>query len=436
MKNWRKIIALVLAVLLISVTLIACQQDDPATNGGGDEATGDDGVTTSGENVTIRYAFWQATLEPYYNIMAAEFNEMYPNITIEIEPTAWGDYWTMLETAITAGGAADVFHMNGPNLKKYADAGVLMGLDSYISASGMNLGVFPAAMNDMYNFNGSQYGIVMDYDTIGLFYNKELFDLAGIDYPDSSWTWDDLVSAAAAITGIRDGAFGIAANLQDQQGFYNTGFAEGGWFVQGGPGAETFGFNDSGTRAGIQVWVDLLEAGYSPTQLSLEENEGYLQFMAGNLGMIVSGSWLPAFYSGEDSTVADVYDVAELPLMSSGRRASVIHGKGNCVFSDTANPNEAWLWVEFLSGERAQRLIGEMGLVIPAYTGMAQLMFDTYPNLNMGIFADAAENYSYPFPTSLDRPDWGDVYWAELLRAFNLEISVDEACDNIMAELG
>jgi hypothetical protein len=54
----------------------------------------------------------------------------------------------------------------------------------------------------------------------------------------------------------------------------------------------------------------------------------------------------------------------------------------------------------------------------------------------MGIYADAAANYSYVYPASAYNSEWGDIMWNELVRAFNLEISVDEACDNIMAQLG
>ena len=64
---------------------------------------------------------------------------------------------------------------------------------------------------------------------------------------------------------------------------------------------------------------------------TLEENEGYLQFMAGKLGMIFSGDWMVKYYASGDSSVADICDVVEVPLMSTGKRASVIHGKANCI---------------------------------------------------------------------------------------------------------
>ena len=95
--------------------------------------------------------------------------------------------------------------MNGVNITKYADGGVLLPLDDYIAGSELDLANYPEAMTAMYNYDGTQYGLAMDYDTVGLWYNKDLFDKAGVEYPTSEWTWDDLAAAAEAITGIEDG---------------------------------------------------------------------------------------------------------------------------------------------------------------------------------------------------------------------------------------
>ena len=384
------------------------------------------------ESIEIHYAYWQGTLDDFYAQCKADFEAANPGITIVLEPTAWGEYWTKLEAAANGGSIADVFHMNGVNIKKYASGGILAPLDDRIAASDINLDNYPKAMNEMYNYEGVQYGIPMDYDTIGLWYNKALFDQAGIAYPTAEWTWEDLVAAAKAINALGDDIYGIAAGYSDQQGFYNTVFAEGGWFVDG----DKFGFNDPKTRAGIQCWVDLMKEGVSPAEASLEETEGYLRFMAGKLGMIFSGDWLVAYYASDDSTVKDVCDVVELPLMSSGNRASVIHGKANCMSVFTEHPDEAYAWLAYLAGAEVNEKLAPLGIVITSYMEYSDKFFDAYPQYNMKIFSDAAANYSYAYPASAYVFEWGDIMWEELVRAFNLEITVDEACDNIMARLG
>jgi len=434
----KKSIVFILAAMMVCACLFAgcaapgntstdtATQSEPAAP----EATAT--AQTPAEPVEIHYAYWASPMDAFYAECKTAFEASHPNIKIILEPTAWTEYWTKLETATTGGSVADVFHMNGVNILKYADGGVLLPLNDYIANSSVDLNNYPKAMNDMYNYKGTQFGIAMDYDTIGLWYNKTLFDQAGIAYPTSDWTWDDLAEAAAAITALGNDIYGIAAGFEEQAGFYNTVFANGGWLVNG----DTFGFDDPNTRAGIQCWVDLMKAGYSPSEASLEENASYLQFMAGKLGMIFSGDWMAAYYSSADSTVAAVCDVAELPLMSNGARASVIHGKANCISASSAHPDEAWAWVEYLAGAEANKRLGEMGIAIPSYMEYSSLFFASYPQYNMSIYSKAAEEYSYTYPASLARPDWMDIVRTELQKAFSLQVTVDQACDAIMDQLG
>ena len=387
--------------------------------------------TAAAEDIEIHYAFWHGALEEFYNSCKADFEAAHPGVKIILEPTSWDEYWTKLEAAATGGSIADVFHMNGVNIKKYADGGVLMPLDEQIAKSDVDLANYPPAMNEMYNFRGVQYGIPMDYDTVGLWYNKTLFDQAGIAYPTSEWTWDDMITAAKAINALGDDIYGIAANYEEQQGFYNTVYAYGGWFVDD----EKFGFRDENTRAGIQCWVDLMKMGVSPSEQSLEENPAYLQFMAGKLGMIFSGDWVVADYTSADSSVSEVIDVTELPLMPNGKRASVIHGKANCISVDTKHPEEAFAWVAYLAGAEANEKLGPMGVTITSYLAYSDRFFDAYPQYNMKIYSKAAAEYSYVYPSALNT-EWTTVMWEELVKAFGLQISVDEACDNIMTRLG
>ena len=206
----KKLLAILMAVAMLATMAFA----------GGVTAAAD-------ENVEIHYAYW-ASMDEYYEQCKAAFEASHPGVTVVLEHTSWGEYWTKLEAAATGGSVADVFQMNGVNITKYADGGVLLPLDDYIAASEVDLANYPEAMNSMYNYDGTQYGIAMDYDTTGLWFNKALFDKAGIAYPTSDWTWDDLTAAAAALTGVEEGVYGIAAGYADQQGFYNTCFAEDG----------------------------------------------------------------------------------------------------------------------------------------------------------------------------------------------------------------
>ena len=432
--KFKKMLALLLCIAMVASMMVACgaKSEAPKVEESKAEAPAAEApkAEASAEKVEVHYAYWQETLTPYLEECKAAFEAANPNITIVLEPTAWGEYWTKLETAATGGSAADVFHMNGPNIYKYADAGVILPLDEYIASSGLDMGNYPAAMNSLYNVGGAQYGIPMDYDTIGLWYNKELFDAAGVEYPNDTWTWEDLEAAAAALTNAETGVYGIAAGYADQGGFFNTVPAAGGYILNAD--ATKSGFDDPATIAGLKVWIDLMEKGYSPSQASLNENADYIQFMSGKVAMLFAGDWFAATFA--DPSFNDKCDVAKLPTIN-GTRATCIHGKANCVNAASANVDAAWAWAAYLSGDAANEALGKTGAAIPAHTTYSHLFFEQYPQYNMGIFSEMAEECAHPYPTSKGFNEWADVVWNELIPVYSLEVSLEEACANIAQQM-
>lgn len=443
--KFKKILTVLISVSMMATMLTGCSKASNDTKATTDEAantvteavaeeTPTEAVAeeVSTEKVEIHYAYWQDVLGTYLEQAKADFEAQNANVTIVLEPTSWAEYWTKLETAATGGSVADVFQMNGPNISKYALGGAILPIDDYIANSDVDLANYPQAMNSLYNVEGVQYGIPVDYDTIGLWYNKELFDAAGLAYPNENWTWDDLVSAAAKLTNKDTGVYGISAGFADQGGFYNTVFASGGYILNDDKTA--CGFDQPATIAGIQCWVDLMKAGYSPSEASVEENPDYTQFMSGKIGMLFAGDWFAATFAGPDSDFTNKCDVALLPTIN-GKRASVIHGKANCVSASSANPDQAWAWVNYLAGAQANQYLGESGAAIPAYTEYSSLFFDKYPQYNMGIFSQEATECAYAYPASKTSAEWGNIIWTELVPAYTLEVSVEDACASITTQM-
>ena len=142
----------------------------------------------------IRYAFWDTTQQPYFEKCIEKFNEQYPDVKVTLEPSSWDEYWTKLEAGATGGSIADVFWMNGPNIMKYADGDVLMDISDRIKEDNIDTGKYPEALVELYNVDGKQYAIPKDFDTIGVWYNKKIFDEAGVPYPTDDWTWDDYIT--------------------------------------------------------------------------------------------------------------------------------------------------------------------------------------------------------------------------------------------------
>ena len=233
----------------------------------------------------IRYAFWDTAQQPYFEKCIEKFNEQYPDVKVTLEPSSWDEYWTKLEAGATGGSIADVFWMNGPNIMKYADGDVLMDISDRIKEDNIDTGKYPEALVELYNVDGKQYAIPKDFDTIGVWYNKKIFDEAGVPYPTDDWTWDDMADIAKQLTKSDGSVYGISAGYETQIAIYNTIFANGGKIIS--EDKKTSGYDTEATQAGVQCWVDMMKDGVSPSEASLEETQGNVQFLSGRLGNVL-----------------------------------------------------------------------------------------------------------------------------------------------------
>ena len=371
----------------------------------------------------VRYAYWDNNQTPYIEKCIEEFNKEYPNVTVTLEPNTWDEYWTKLEAAATGGSIADVFWMNGPNITKYANGGILMPIDDMIEEQGIDVANYPAGLVSLYNIGGVQYALPKDFDTIGVWYNKALFDEAGVEYPTDDWTWEDMAEKAKALTKDDGSVYGIGAGFDTQCGIYNTIFACGGYVISEDKKAS--GYDLPETQAGVQCWIDLQEAGVSPSEASLEETTADAQFLSGRLAMYWGGSWFLGAVKTSD--LKDNIDVVELPSID-GKKATVIHGLGNCIYVDTKSPDAAKAWVSFLAGETANLISAETGAAIPALAGTAEAWVNATPEVNLQSFITSSEEYSYPYPASANTAEW-QTYEADCLKkAFSLDEPVADAC--------
>src|SRR4051812_24108002 len=192
---------------LMAAGVVALLATTAACSGG----SGGSGSAGSDEKVTLTYGLWDKNQVPGMEKIATEFKATHPNVSVSVQVTPFDSYWTKLQAAATGGEAPDVFWMNGPNFQLYASNGVLMP-DLKIDSS-----AYPAALVKLYQYNGKQFGVPKDFDTIGLWYNKKILDAAGVKHPTADWTWADVRSAAKKATNPSKGIHGLGANPSGQE---------------------------------------------------------------------------------------------------------------------------------------------------------------------------------------------------------------------------
>jgi multiple sugar transport system substrate-binding protein len=412
------------AALGVAVLVAGCSTSTTAASSGDYDAAAKD------LKAKITYGVWDQTQVDAIDANIAEFNKEYPDIEVNVNVTPWDSYWPKLQTQASSNTLPDLFWMNGPNFQTYGSADKLEPITGEVEADAIDPANYPEALNDLYTIDDVQYGVPKDYDTIGLWYNKAIFEQAGVEVPTDDWTWDDFDSAASAISTAlaADGIYGAAGGMDGQTTYYNTIFQAGGEVISE-DGTES-GFDSEASEKGLQFWTDLIDSGASPSIQQLSDTPAIQWFTSGKLGMLWSGSWSRTAVA--DSEFADVIDVAPLP--QGEEQATVIHGVSNVVAASSKNKQAAQALQVFLASKEAQQQQGDMGAVIPAFTGTQQAFVDSAPDVNLQVFVDATE-YARPYPVSANTAEW-NAFETELLPdAFSGAVPVDDAAKSLAEKM-
>jgi multiple sugar transport system substrate-binding protein len=399
-------------VLLLTLLLSAC--------GGGSGSTSD---TTE-----LRYMIWDKNQAPTIQVIIDNFEKVHPSIKVTLEVTPWAQYWTKLETAATGGSLADVFWMNGPNIIKYASNGVVSPITNQIKADSVDMSKYPSALVQMYSYNGDNYAIPKDFDTVGLWYNKALFDEAGLAYPDKTWTWQTAQDAAAKLTNKSKGVWGIAAAMADQAGFYDTILQNGGNIIS--DDKKTSGFGTEEAIGGLKYWTDFIQKGYSPTQAQMTDTEPPTLFESGKVAMFYSGSWQTGEFNSNSYTKEHA-DVAVLP--QGKKRATVIHGLATTISANTKYPDQAWQFVKYLGSKDAAAVEASKGTAIPAYEGYQETWRKSM-KFNLQAFIDELD-YAYPYPISKNTAAWITVQNEILTKVWSGSLSVEDGAKQVAQQM-
>ncbi|MFG3367167.1 ABC transporter substrate-binding protein [Streptomyces sp. NPDC090032] len=386
-----------------------------------DSGGGASGSTSSGGGgrTTISYGIWdQAQLAGMQQIVKA-FEAKNPDISVDVQLTPWSSYWTTLRTSMRGGTAPDVFWMNAVNIQLYAANGVLEPLDRYAARDRTPLGRHPEALVKLYAYDGKQYGVPKDFDTVGLWYNRALFDKAGVGYPDASWTWDDVRDAARELTDPHSRVYGIAAEMDRQKNFYPSIFGAGGYVLRDGRS----GFGDERSVEGLRLWTDLVDRGWSPPQSAMADVKGRNLFLSEQVAMNYDLSAMASFMHATPA-IKDHGGVAVLP---KGReRATVIHGLANVVSAKSRKKQAAWKFVDFLARREAAEIQSRGGVTISSYTGTQDAWLTSMPEFDLKVFIDMLD-YAVPYPSSRNTAVWEDLEYLLLGAPFSGKGGIESA---------
>jgi len=290
-------------------------------------------------------------------------------IKAETGVVKWDEYWTMLDAGARGGTLPDVFWMHSNEAERYMTNGLLLDLTDEIESSDkIDLANYPEDIVELYNNDNKQYAVPKDVDTIALWYNKKMFDEAGVAYPTAEWTWDDVFEAAKKLTKEDGSQYGLAMrNDNNQAGYYNMIYDNNGYIIS--EDKKKSGWDDRKTVEAMEILESWIRAGVMPSLETMSENGEDVLFQSGKIAMTFQGSWMLAYFK-ENEYTAENCDCVELPRNAeTGKRVSIYNGLGWAAAANGEHTEEAWKLIEYLGSKEAQLKQAELGVTMSAYKG-------------------------------------------------------------------
>ena len=323
MKKKIKLAMLGMTAVLFGLTACGNKQESKSAEG----------------KTTIRFASWDTADDvDAQQKMVDKFNEEHPDIQVVLE--AYGsEFDTKISASTGSGDAPDVMYMW--NYPAYHDG--LEPLDSYIEKEGEDYKKnFYSTLWNYNSYDGQIYGLPVGFTTHCVYYNKDLFEKAGVEEPKDGWTWEDLEEKAKKIneaTGVKGFSFSMKPDPYDYEMYlWSNGTAycdkegkmEG--YVNSDKALETY-----------KMFQDMAKDGYAVAT----EKSGSDEFESGQTAMFVYGAWAVKKYTEAGVNLG----LAKLPSFGTEKSASILSSSGVAIAKSSKNKEAAWEFVKYWTDE-------------------------------------------------------------------------------------
>lgn len=375
-----------------ALTLAACA--------GGESDSG----SSSGGPTTLTMTVWGGDVDKAsYQERIDLFEASQEDITIDLQLIPGEQYEQKVQTMIASGDGPDIMQVaEGVNV--YSSKSQIIPLDELIAENGLDLEQRFGPVGDLYSYEDSVYAIPDRSGAMIVYYNKDLFDAAGLEYPNADWTWEDAQAAMEALTipGEQWGYGGAGWWAQ----WWSFAYQNGGQIIddEGRPAV------DSPEVVEALQWANDLTHKYHVVPTAAEYADmgpdmgGDPAFAAQKVAMNTTGFWAIGGLLEADFN----WDIA--PMWGGDEQAVSAFGSGLAISRDSENAEEAFQAIDFLTDAEAQEVIIKNAQDVPANLEVQQSDAFLSPEwatreVNMAAFGESA---GFVFTSPLI-PEWNEM---------------------------
>ena len=364
----KKATSMLLVLAMAGAMLAGCNSGTtsssaPADTSSSTTASEETGGETSGEQVTLQLANWDTSTQPAVTQLVEAFEAANPDIKVEIIDVPSADYTTKLSVMLNGGSDVDAFFIkDADTMMSLVEKGQLADMSANIEAEGIDLADFNG-LADYYNVDGKQYALPARTDYYVMFYNKDVFDAAGVEYPTNDWTWDDFEEIAGQLTSGEGANKTYGAFLHTWQACVEN------WGVQ--DGQNTIMDYQTGYdffKPYYEMAIRMQDAGSLQDFGTLKSGNIHYSgpFSQGTVGMMPMGTWymstlIQSINKGESSVN---WGLATLPH-PEGVEAGYTVGSTTPIAINAASEKQeaAWKLVSFITGTEGATIYAQNGAI-------------------------------------------------------------------------
>lgn len=341
-------------------------------------------ANADGEKITIRVTWWGEISENDAEMMMIEkFNAEHDDIEVIADVVPGDGYGDRLLTSFSTGAGYDIFASGEGDFYKWVGANMPLSLNDLIANDSVWVNGMNEAIYNFGNIGGQQYYLVRDYNPLCLFYNKDVFDKYGVEYPTADWTWEDAIAAAKKMTVKNDDGTYECFGFNAQSWAYGamTYFASMGLDIVNEDCTEVEGYlNSPEFAAALSEYVGFSVGDDRISPDAADQStfgSASAMLINGNLAMTISGAWDKATF--ENAGVN--YGTCVVP----GNHENYLCASAFAISKNCKHPEAAWEVLKALTGTECAALRAQYTAALPTSDELLEGMKATFGEANQGI---------------------------------------------------